>query len=101
MSVLGLFFGGLIQAAVGRAGGFGATPLKRMGWAANAASSVMARFLGHRRSGAIVDGGRCHQADSTVAVFVVVPLEEPSAVSASVLDRAEAFGGSRVGTSGF
>src|SRR5207342_836465 len=36
-------FGGLIQAAVGSAGGFGATPLKRMGWAANAASRVMAR----------------------------------------------------------
>jgi hypothetical protein len=32
-----------------------------------------------------------HQADSTVAVLVVVPLEEQSAVSASVLDRAEAL----------
>src|SRR5665647_128360 len=41
----GSFFGGLIQAAVGRMGGLGATPLKRMGWAAKAASSVMARFL--------------------------------------------------------
>src|SRR4029077_1534930 len=37
------FFGGLIQAAVGRTGGFGTTPLKRMGWAANAASSVIVR----------------------------------------------------------
>jgi hypothetical protein len=43
-------------------------------------------FPGHRRSGAIVNGGWCHQADSTVAVFVVVPLEEPSTVCASVLD---------------
>src|SRR5674476_959626 len=46
---------------------------------------------GHRHSGAIVDGGRSHQADSTVSVFVVVPLEEPPAVNASVLDRAEAL----------
>ena len=48
-------------------------------------------FLGHRRSGSVVDGGRRHQADSTMAVFVVVPLEEPLAVGASVLDRAEAL----------
>ena len=37
------FFGGLIQAAVGSAGGFGAMPLKRRGWATNAESSVTAR----------------------------------------------------------
>jgi hypothetical protein len=37
------FFGGLIQAAVGNADGFAATPLKRTGWAANAVSRVMAR----------------------------------------------------------
>jgi hypothetical protein len=37
------FFGGLIQAAVGSAGGLGAMPLKRIGCAANAASSVTAR----------------------------------------------------------
>ena len=48
-------------------------------------------FLGHRRSGTVVDGGRGHQADSTMAVFVVVPLEELPAVNASVLDRAEAL----------
>jgi hypothetical protein len=45
-------------------------------------------LLGQRRSGAMVDGGRSHQADSAVAVFVVVPGEELLAVSASVLDRA-------------
>src|SRR5450759_4551887 len=49
-------------------------------------------LLGQRRSGAMVDGGRSHQADSSVAVFVVVPGEELLAVSASVLDRAEAIG---------
>src|SRR5664280_612424 len=27
----------------------------------------------------VVDGGRCHQADSTVALFVVVPLEPKEA----------------------
>ena len=35
--------GGLIHAAVGSWGGFGERPLKRMGWAANAALSVTAR----------------------------------------------------------
>ena len=49
-------------------------------------------LLGQRRSGAVVDGGRCHQANSAVAVFVVVPVEELLAVSASVLGRAEAIG---------
>jgi hypothetical protein len=49
-------------------------------------------LLGQRRSGAIVDGGRSHQTDSAVAVFMVVPVEEVPAVSASVLDRAEAIG---------
>ena len=39
-----------------------------------------------------MDGGRSHQADAAVAVFVVVPVEELLAVSASVLDRAEAIG---------
>jgi hypothetical protein len=43
--VLTPFFGELIQAAVGSTGDFGATPLKRIGWAANAASSMMARCL--------------------------------------------------------
>src|SRR5450759_5194386 len=51
-------------------------------------------LLGQRRSGALVDGGRSHQADSAMAGFVVVPGEELLAVSASVLDRAEAIGGS-------
>ena len=37
------FFGGLIQAAVGSWSGFGARPLKRIGFAANAVSSVTAR----------------------------------------------------------
>ena len=49
-------------------------------------------LLGQRRGGAIVDGGRRHQADSAVAVLMIVPVEEPAAVSASVLDRAEAIG---------
>src|ERR1039457_4518390 len=49
-------------------------------------------LLGQRRSGAMVDGGGTHQADSAVAVFVVVPGEELLAVSAGVLDRAEAIG---------
>src|ERR1035437_7487220 len=35
--------GGLIHAAVGSVGGFGATPLKRSGWAMNAAASVTVR----------------------------------------------------------
>jgi hypothetical protein len=47
---------------------------------------------GHCRSGAIMDGGRRHQADAAVAVLVVVPAEELLAVSAGVLDRAEAIG---------
>ena len=38
------FFDGLIHAAVGSSGGFGPRPLKRFGLAANAASSVTARF---------------------------------------------------------
>jgi hypothetical protein len=37
------FFGGLIRAAVGSSGGFGAMPLKRFGLAVNAASSVTER----------------------------------------------------------
>ncbi len=37
------FCGGLIQTAVGTFGGRGATPLKRAGWAANAASSATLR----------------------------------------------------------
>src|SRR6202140_4758650 len=49
-------------------------------------------LLGQRRSGAVVDGGRWHQANSAVAVFVVVPVEELLAESASILDRAEAVG---------
>src|ERR1039458_817580 len=48
-------------------------------------------LLGERRSGAIVDGGWGHQSDPAMAVFVVVPVEEVLAVSASVLDRAEAI----------
>ena len=47
---------------------------------------------GERRSGAVMDGGRRHQADAAVAVFVVVPAEELLAVSASIFDRAEAIG---------
>ena len=43
-------------------------------------------LLGERRSGAVVDGGRSHQADTAVAMFVVVPVEEVLAVSAGVLD---------------
>ena len=49
-------------------------------------------LLGQCRSGAMVDGGRSHQANSAVAVFVIVPVEELLAVCASVLDRAEAIG---------
>lgn len=37
------FFGGLIQTASGTLGGCGAMPLKRVGWAAKAASSVTPR----------------------------------------------------------
>jgi hypothetical protein len=36
------FVGGLIHAAVGDTGGFGVRPLKRSGWAANAALRVRA-----------------------------------------------------------
>ena len=46
-------------------------------------------LLGQRRSGALVDGGWSHQADSAMAVFVVVPGEELLAVSASVGVRDE------------
>ena len=42
-------------------------------------------------SGAIMDGDWSHQADAAVAVFMVVPVEEPLAVSAGVFDRAEAI----------
>src|SRR5277367_6244131 len=33
-------------------------------------------LLGERRGGAVVDGGRSHQADAAVAMFVIVPVEE-------------------------
>src|SRR5277367_3374462 len=46
-------------------------------------------LLGERRGGAVVDGGRSHQADAAVAMFVIVPVEEVPAVSTGVLDRAE------------
>ena len=49
-------------------------------------------LLGQGRGGAVMDGGRSHQADSAEAVFVVVPEEEAPAVSAGILDRAEAIG---------
>jgi hypothetical protein len=39
-----------------------------------------------------MDGGWSHQADAAVAVFMVVPVEEPLAVSAGVFDRTEAIG---------
>ena len=42
-----------------------------------------------RLSGAVVHGGRGHQADAAVAMLVVVPVEELLAVRAGVLDRAE------------
>lgn len=54
------FFGGLIQAAVGSEGG-----IERQG-----------ALCAHRRSGAAVRGSRGHQADTAVAMFVVVPAEE-------------------------
>jgi len=49
-------------------------------------------LLGQCSSGAIMDGGWSHQADAAVAVFMVVPVEEPLAVSTGVFDRAEAIG---------
>ena len=58
-------------------------------------------LLGERRSGAVVDGGRSHQADTAVAMFVVVPVEEVLAVSAGVLDRAETIGEVRSVLQGF
>jgi hypothetical protein len=41
---------------------------------------------------AVVDGGRSDQADTAVAMFVMVPVEEVPAVSTGVLDRAETIG---------
>jgi len=38
----------------------------------------------------MIDFGGSHQANSAVAVFVVVPVEELPAVSASILDQAAA-----------
>ena len=46
----------------------------------------------HYRCGAVVHGGRGHQADAAVTVFVVVSTEEPLAVSASILDRTKPIG---------
>ena len=46
-------------------------------------------LFGQRRSGAMVDGGRSHQTDSAVTVFIVVPGEELLVVSASVGVRDE------------
>src|SRR5271168_66298 len=57
-------------------------------------------LLGERRGGAVVDGGRSHQADTAVAMFVVVPVEV-LAVSAGVLDRAETIGEVRSVLQGF
>jgi len=45
-----------------------------------------------RRGGAVMDGGRRHQPDPAVPMFVVVPAKELLAMSAGVLDRAEAIG---------
>src|SRR6202158_1399030 len=58
-------------------------------------------LLGERRGGAVVDGGRSHQADTAVAMFVVVPVEEVLAVSAGVLDGAETIGKVRSVLQGF
>src|SRR5450631_3446954 len=58
-------------------------------------------LLGERRSGAVVDGGRSHQADTAVAMFVIVPVEEVPAVSTGVLDRAETIGEVRSVLQGF
>src|ERR1700691_1160915 len=49
-------------------------------------------LVGQCCSGSIMDGGWSHQADAAGAVFMVVPVEEPLAVSAGGLDRAEAIG---------
>ena len=37
-------------------------------------------LLGQRRGGSVMDGGRRHPSDSTVTMFVVVPVEELLAV---------------------
>jgi hypothetical protein len=47
---------------------------------------------GERGSAAIVDGGRRHQADPAVTVFVVVSLEELLAMGAGIFDAAKARG---------
>src|SRR6202158_999713 len=52
-------------------------------------------LLGESRSGAVVDGGGSHKADTAVAMFVVVPMEEVPAVRTGVLDRAETIGEGR------
>src|SRR5450755_3622044 len=44
-------------------------------------------LLGERRSGAVVDGGRSHQADTAVAMFVIVPVEEVPAQRAACRPR--------------
>jgi len=47
-------------------------------------------LCGERGGGAVMDGGRRHQADSAVAMFVVVPAEELLTVSGSIRGRSEA-----------
>src|ERR1700690_2935986 len=58
-------------------------------------------LLGERPSSAVVDGGWSHQADTAVAMFVVVPVEKVLAVGAGVLDRAETIGEVRSVLQGF
>src|ERR1019366_2044660 len=49
-------------------------------------------LCGECHGAAIMDGGRRHQADSPVSVFVVIPLEELLAVRPCILDRTKAVG---------
>src|ERR1700675_1511869 len=58
-------------------------------------------LLGERRSGAVVDSGRSHQADPAVEVFGIVPVKKGPGVSTGVLDRAETIGEVRSVLQGF
>ena len=53
----------------------------------------------HRGGPAVVHGGWRHQPEARVVVLVVVPGKEPLAEDTGVLDRTEALGELRAGTS--
>lgn len=83
--------GGLIQAAVGSAGGLGANVLEARRMGAEGDIERVGALGAYGCCGTVMDGGRSHQADAAVTVLVVVPVEELLAVGSSILERTAAM----------